>query len=145
MTREEAINRLQDAKDGYKQYLTDEAIEMAIKALEQEPCEYSNANQHNSNELNDVGQRTNALEGDVISRQAAIRIAEQGQVQGYEWQFKELNKLPPATPQPKMGKWIDGKCNRCGTHAPFWAMASTYYCSEYCPKCGIKMQADKEI
>lgn len=36
MTREEdAINRLQDAKDGYKEYLTDEAIDMAIKALEQ--------------------------------------------------------------------------------------------------------------
>ena len=30
-----AINRLQDAKDGYKEYLTDEAIDIAIKALEQ--------------------------------------------------------------------------------------------------------------
>lgn len=34
MTREEAIKQLQDAKDGYKEYLTDEAVEMAIKALE---------------------------------------------------------------------------------------------------------------
>lgn len=30
-----AINRLQDAKDGYKEYLTDEAIDIAIKAIEQ--------------------------------------------------------------------------------------------------------------
>lgn len=37
MIREEAINRLQDAKDGYKEYLTDDAIDLAIKALEQEP------------------------------------------------------------------------------------------------------------
>ena len=39
MTREtkDAINRLQDAKDGYKEYLTDEALDMAIKALSQEP------------------------------------------------------------------------------------------------------------
>ena len=45
MTREEnPINRLQDAKDGYKEYSTDEALDMAIealdraiKALEQEP------------------------------------------------------------------------------------------------------------
>lgn len=37
MTRKEAINRLQDAKDGYKEYLTDEAIDMAIQALLQEP------------------------------------------------------------------------------------------------------------
>ena len=36
MTNEEAINRLQDAKDGYKEYLTDEALEMAIQALEKE-------------------------------------------------------------------------------------------------------------
>ncbi len=36
MTREEnAINRLQDAKDGYKEYLTDEAIDIAIEAIEQ--------------------------------------------------------------------------------------------------------------
>lgn len=37
MTREEAITQLQDAKEGYKEYLTDEAIDMAIQALEQEP------------------------------------------------------------------------------------------------------------
>lgn len=36
MTREEAIDQLQDAKIGYKEYLTDEALNMAIKALEQE-------------------------------------------------------------------------------------------------------------
>ena len=34
MTKGEAINRLQDAKDGYKEYLTDEALDMAIEALE---------------------------------------------------------------------------------------------------------------
>lgn len=37
MTREEAINQLQDAKDGYQEYLSAETIDMAIKALEQEP------------------------------------------------------------------------------------------------------------
>lgn len=30
-----AIKRLQDAKDGYKEYLTDEALDIAIEALEQ--------------------------------------------------------------------------------------------------------------
>lgn len=39
MTKEEAINQLQDAKDGYQEYLSAETIDMAIKALEQEPCE----------------------------------------------------------------------------------------------------------
>lgn len=27
------------------------------------------------------------------------RIAEQGQIDGYEWQFKELNKLSPVAPK----------------------------------------------
>lgn len=36
MTREEAINELIDAKDGYKEYLSNEALSMAIEALEQE-------------------------------------------------------------------------------------------------------------
>jgi len=37
MTREEVINQLQDAKDGYREYLTNEAFDIAIEALEQEP------------------------------------------------------------------------------------------------------------
>ena len=31
---------------------------------------------------------------ELINRDDAIRIAEQGQVQGYEWQFKKLCSLP---------------------------------------------------
>lgn len=37
MTREEVINQLEDAKDGYKEYLSNEAIDIAIEALEQKP------------------------------------------------------------------------------------------------------------
>lgn len=43
----------------------------------------------------------------------------------------------------KTGKWIRGKCDQCGAHAPFWPMASTYYESDYCPNCGVKME-DKQ-
>lgn len=56
--------------------------------------------------------------------------------------MKNLIALPSAQPQ-RTGRWIDGKCNRCGTHAPYWAMASTYYLSEYCPNCGAKMEAQE--
>ena len=45
----------------------------------------------------------------------------------------------------RTGRWIDGKCNKCGTHAPYWAMASTYYCSEYCPHCGAFMVTEEEM
>lgn len=40
---------------------------------------------------------------DCISREEAIRIAEQGQIQGYEWQFKKLCNLPSVTPKVE---WI---------------------------------------
>lgn len=50
------------------------------------------------------------------------------------------------TIEPKQGEWIDGKCDQCGGHAPFWSMASTYYKSNYCPSCGARMKkgADDE-
>ena len=35
MTNAAAINKLQDAKDGYKEYLSDEELDMAIQAIEQ--------------------------------------------------------------------------------------------------------------
>lgn len=35
MNNREAIEQLQDAKDGYKEFLTTEALDLAIKALEQ--------------------------------------------------------------------------------------------------------------
>lgn len=41
---------------------------------------------------------------DCISREEAIRVAEQGQIQGYEWQFKKLCTLPSVTPQQT--RWI---------------------------------------
>ena len=36
---------------------------------------------------------------DMISRADAIRLAEQGQIQGFEWQFKKLCELPSAEPE----------------------------------------------
>ena len=45
--------------------------------------------------------------GDMISRQDAIRLAEQGQIQGFEWQFKKLCELPSAEPD------LRGKCAGC--------------------------------
>ena len=110
MTREEAIEVLNGIEevhgtlpeDGNK---IDEALSMAIKALEQEPCEDANANQHNSNALNDVGQHTNALEVDAISRQAVLdyihRILNQGtgKKKSFEFIQKYVEKQPPVNPQ----------------------------------------------
>lgn len=38
------------------------------------------------------------------------------------------------------GRWEEnGRCTNCGGHAPYWAMATTYYKSPYCFECGAKM------
>lgn len=37
---------------------------------------------------------------DCVSREEVIRIAEQGQIQGYEWQFKKLCTLPSVKSNP---------------------------------------------
>lgn len=78
---------------------------------------------------------------DAISREEAIRVAEQGQIQGYEWQFKELCNLPSVIPQPKMGHWIvmsEGfspyECSECES--------VEFKKSKYCPNCGIKMEVE---
>ena len=82
---------------------------------------------------------------DAISRQAAIRIAEQGQIQGYEWQFKELNKLPPVTPKQRTGRWVsyphqkDRECSICGHSEPYKFADKEAEIFNYCPNCGAKM------
>lgn len=59
---------------------------------------------------------------------------------GYIDGFKEGK----ATFEPKTGHWIEGKCDQCGGHAPFWSMATTYYKSKYCHNCGCRMVEPQE-
>lgn len=47
-------------------------------------------------------------------------------------------------PEPKEGHWINGKCDLCGEHAPFWCMASTYHESNFCPNCGARMKGERQ-
>ena len=53
-----------------------------------------------------------------------------------------LSDLPPI--QPKRGKWKDGKCDQCSGSAPFWPLANTYYCSNFCPHCGADMRGEAD-
>ena len=56
--------------------------------------------------------------------------------------IEQTVKEQPTIEERKKGKWIMGKCDQCGAHAPFWPMASTYYESDYCPNCGADMRGD---
>ena len=105
----------------------EECLRIAIKALEQEPCE------------------------DAISRQAVLDIAKTSKSNWIDNSvlFKKVNNLPPVTPQPKTGHWIDimvgdmpaQACDRCNT---FYPLAYTGGGHKYCPNCGRRMVEPQE-
>lgn len=125
MTREEHISNLETIGcDGWT--VTTEAyksLQFAIKALEQEPCE------------------------DAISRQAVIDMTGLSEWFDSSDSYNEfviaLSDLPPVTPQPKMGHWIDkfGGVYRCSCCREIISIDTeiefpngiTY---KYCPNCG---------
>ena len=54
--------------------------------------------------------------------------------------IEHIERMPTIEPERKPGHWIDGKCDQCGCHAPYWSMSTTYYKSNYCPECGADMR-----
>lgn len=158
MTREEAIELLQKYKEESEEdyYVRRaEALEMAIKALEQQPTDAVDRVTIKEY-LESFGKDTNATTIDAVDRQAVLD-------QTYLWskdEFlrvtnpfdylrKRINSLPPVTPLPKVGRWIKHDtghsiyydCSLCNCVAPctetadkiLWKMAN------YCPDCGAKM------
>jgi len=133
MTREEAKEKIfcqwQDFLEHNLDYAgISEAYKMAIKALEQEPCE------------------------DAISRQAVMNcidgysqmIIRPLELKGY------IDDLQPVTPKQKTGHWIEDdftgiiKCSICDNDAPISTTSGEQYCSNYCPNCGVKMVEPQE-
>ena len=127
MTREEAIKIFNTVlffgKCDCPKEEIEECLKMAIKALEQEPCE------------------------DAISRQAVLELIadydlSMGQV------VKGIHALPSVTPQePKTGHWeygyafADGnycKCSECKE------IIKCIYPMHYCPNCGCRMVEPQE-
>ena len=82
------------------------------------------------------------INDDAISRQAVLDICDKYNGQGYVWTVVrgEVEQLPPVTPQPKTGMWIECsdksdkwyECDQCHTD---WGGSFNY-----CPHCGCKMQ-----
>lgn len=124
MTNEEAIKTLKanvmvacDTSDkvGYETPLNkaiEQALEMAIKALEQEPCK------------------------DAVSRQAVLDFM-QIKMGGKEL-YKAVYEMPSVRPMHKKGKWIKSDiggakvCSICYAH-----MGLSNF--KYCPNCGAEM------
>ena len=112
MKKEEAIEFFRDMNECT--YGNLEAVEMAIKALEQEPCE------------------------DAISREAVLELIadydlSMGQV------VKVIHALPSVTPSRPKGHWIKTPlltCDRCNK------INKSGIESNFCPNCGCKMVGD---
>ena len=127
MTKEDNIATLNEHLTHWKRLLSEkicdqdegektiDALQNAIKALEQEPC----ADMVSRDAMWEVLQRLYGTEGELV---------------------EELMSLPPVLPMPKMGKWVydkerdSYKCNLCG-----------FFCAEdklgaiptnYCANCG---------
>lgn len=135
MTREDAKYILSGLMKSLNEYygLNDtgfKAFNMALKALEQEPCE------------------------DAVSREAIESILYElyevctNMDELVHCMDDNLKKLPSVTPK-RMGKWISHyvgideddygwDCSECGE---WFVMDEPYH---YCPKCGAKMKGGKE-
>jgi len=98
-----------------------EALDMAIKALEQQPC------------------------GDCISRETARRIVDSGRTR--QQMIDMILATPPVIPQPKIGRWIfvdkakeHAHCSECDYGDVDLFNGRPH---NYCPNCGAKMESEE--
>ena len=124
-----------------------EALEIAIKALEQQPFE------------------------DCVSREQALEAIDTWDKFGYTYtgcfvrepkgdyvpyvhyddMVKCIKNLPPVKPQRPKGKWLDKKMTIKGAHGMAYGRYACSVCkkkfpnkSNYCPNCGAEMEGDNE-
>ena len=130
MTREEAIEKLELMRQKVDEE-TYRALILAIKALEQQPCD------------------------DAISREAVYEMVMRADFRdGFTYQmFKDrLDKVPSVQPSRK-GHWIgideepheDYECDKCGYVCSTFTVnikPSDEY--KFCPNCGADMRGDTE-
>ena len=131
MTREEAIAHGKEQVEVFGGEHA-EFIKLAIKALDQEPCE------------------------DAISRQSMLDYLKYLHGEMPEEEF--IKELPSVTPARKTGHWIDTDvtilnrqgylvheviCSECDGISYFRSMGNKYIGANYCPNCGAKMDEDK--
>ena len=116
MTKEQAIKELR-ISECYSVIPSVEALDMAIKALEQQPCE------------------------DCVSRQAVIDLI------NADWKYEGLelsiNELPPVTPTRKVGKWINSVYSVGFTCTCCLLTQASSFKYNFCPNCGADMRGAK--
>ena len=174
MDREEVVKQLNDLLDYCKQsgeeWAKDaEALEVAIKALDQQFCDDWYDVPSDEMTLEQARQAVKDLRKklaeclekhpctDVISRQDAFDafgLSEKtrkygGDHSGYDtmmlYEIQDvIENLSPVIPQQKIGQWISlddfrGKYNECGYRCSECGEHSDYK-ENFCPNCGTKME-----
>jgi len=139
MTDKEAIYILQGIHRINRKM--DEAVDMAIKALNQEPCDDATSRQA----VIDMCKK----EIDHISKNWQNYHSPSEAKSGFAYIATNIYDLPPVNPQPKSGHWIgideepheDYECDKCGyVVSTYTANIEPHTEYKYCPNCGAKME-----
>lgn len=81
-----------------------------------------------------------------MTREEAIMAVKEVTGMSLPWNdrhYEALQMAIKALEEPeRKGRWVNGKCDQCGEHAPFWSMATTYHKSNFCPNCGARMEGE---
>jgi len=102
-----------------------EALDLAIAALEQEPCEDAISREQLLSTMFDLPKpKTNKTYWDGVDDVGEL-----------------VNDLPPVQPKQRTGMWVEWKdsvynCSVCGCHTDEQALFN------YCPNCGAKMEVE---
>ncbi len=98
-----------------------EALEMAIQALSQEPCD-------------------DAISRDAVLKRIAQFSTEEGSSVVCQPLYSDVNNMPPVTQKSKTGHWIYNRhkqgvtCSECDAYRKYFG-----FFEFYCPNCGTRM------
>jgi hypothetical protein len=136
MTNEQAISimTIQRPRTGTKEKL--EAYDMAIKALEQEPCEDCISREALRQKL----QKRHDFFVNAYGSFKDMPLNDKARVDEISSCIAEVVNAPSVTPQQKVGEWLKNgelcRCSNCHSNVLFSAV-KLY---NYCYRCGAKME-----
>lgn len=143
MTREEAAKILKLERDSWRknpklkvdQRLYD-ALDVAIKALEQKPCEDCISRE----ELLKAIDTWDKFGCDADNKLIPVKDCYVPYIH-YDDVVKCVKGLPSVNPKSKTGHWIDGVCSECGYIGGEEVFGGEF---KYCPVCGTVMGGEHE-
>ena len=148
MTREEAIKKLKEQQNEFNEHCIDyaginEAYNMAIKALEQKPCDDCISRQALKRKL----QENHDFFVNAYGGFSNMSLNDKARVDEITNCIAMVVNEPSVTPKEKTGKWIDdefgSKCSCCGihTHLDKFDRPMKF---KHCSMCGAKMIEPQE-